>query len=46
MQSTCCAAGALPSSQAELTCTARLKDNFELGKDLRKAEFSQNNTLQ
>lgn len=47
MQGTCCAAGAVPSSQAELICTARLKDNLEHGEDLRKAEFcSQSNTLQ
>lgn len=36
MQGTCCAAGALPSSQAELTCTAKLKDNLKFGKGLRK----------
>lgn len=41
---TSCAAGALPFSQAELTCAAGLKDNLGHGEDLRKMEcFFQNN---
>lgn len=43
---TSCTAGALPCSQAELTCAARLKDNLGHGEDIRETEcFCQSSIL-